>query len=869
MFDEQPEDNLEASFRLSPSGRQRSDYEVERLMRIKRNERKLSQLGLLIPNHLPHRGGGGGGDEPVTKVTKRKRRSRSRKISVPLSPYRPPPARQNYFSEPRIYPKRQGNNDDLRLPLNSWMLSSTPSLQPRRKLPIARPKQSQHSSTPTTKAMATTPNGYQRSMDHPNCLLPKFPPIPVDADSVSAIQYRRPRGIAPGGYKWHPSTGLWVPIDDPMYDHGHFSNGIKDSKQNAGTPSEKPDFSSTQNSAAKIDAINMNHSLPQNSNSAEPTTFKGFRVIEDGCLLPKKTLKLNVDGVTFRRPHGQAPAGFDWDLVRGVWTPIGDHGSVNMESSRQKQNDAGISNVEPDFTSTKNSAANIEMNDSFPRNLDSTETMTFKGFRVIEDGCLLPKKTLKLNGDGVTYRRPHGKAPAGYDWDSIRGIWTPIGDSIPVLSKTPKVSDNHRGDDADLLHIDQSKIKEVVDSIHTNRAVSRPSKMFKGFQVLSDGCLQPKKELKLDKDNSSYRRPQGASPEGFDWDSIRGVWAPNNGAAAPKVKDFVANDVVVREIGPSTIVDGVNFTGDLIETYSGFLVLSDGCLLPKKELTLGKDGTSYRRPHGASPAGFDWDPIRGVWKPIDEHAPLPNKKTTSKPTPATTAVGDNQASSNSNEIRLKRLLRNGFVVDGDGSILPKTGPATDPENPLLYKRPRGASPGKYKWNPTRGVWEPTVTQVKKQTDVQRDVAHGREPGAPLQKITKRSKPKKTWKGFRVLKDNCLAPKKELKPETNRYNNKQILWRRPHGAAPSGYDWNNIRGVWVPLITVTAVGNDASELIEQETTATTASLPKGEELSKNDESKQNTSDNQIEAIVAFEDYYPKRKRIRLERYTPPS
>lgn len=30
-----------------------------------------------------------------------------------------------------------------------------------------------------------------------------------------------------------------VPIDDPIYDHGHFSNGIESSKQNAGTPNEE------------------------------------------------------------------------------------------------------------------------------------------------------------------------------------------------------------------------------------------------------------------------------------------------------------------------------------------------------------------------------------------------------------------------------------------------------------------------------------------------------------------------------------------------------------------------------------------------------------------------------------------------------
>jgi hypothetical protein len=44
--------NPEDAFRLSPSGRRRSDYEVERLIRIQRNELKLVQLGLMKQNQL-------------------------------------------------------------------------------------------------------------------------------------------------------------------------------------------------------------------------------------------------------------------------------------------------------------------------------------------------------------------------------------------------------------------------------------------------------------------------------------------------------------------------------------------------------------------------------------------------------------------------------------------------------------------------------------------------------------------------------------------------------------------------------------------------------------------------------------------------
>ena len=41
------EDTSNEPFRLSPTGRRRSDYEVQRLERVHRNEQKLIQLGLL------------------------------------------------------------------------------------------------------------------------------------------------------------------------------------------------------------------------------------------------------------------------------------------------------------------------------------------------------------------------------------------------------------------------------------------------------------------------------------------------------------------------------------------------------------------------------------------------------------------------------------------------------------------------------------------------------------------------------------------------------------------------------------------------------------------------------------------------------
>ena len=305
--------------------------------------------------------------------------------------------------------------------------------------------------------------------------------------------------------------------------------------------------------------------------------------------------------------------------------------------------------------------------------------------------------------------------------------------------------------------------------------------------------------------------------------------------------------------------------------------------MPKKELKIEKDGTFYRRPHGASPAGFDWDAIRGVWKPGEVSASTINvlNNTTPIPPKKTNGVINNEPMcSDVNDIRLVRVLKKGFIVDGDGCILPKKVLSPDPSNPRLYKRPRGASPGKYQWNPIRGVWQPHgITQVKQKVSrkstpstIEPTFTNDDDGNASSPNTEPSESRQKVWKGFRVLENDCLVPKKPLKSESNAHDgNRQLLWRRPQGSAPNGYNWNNIRGVWEPSGTeVMVLDNNVNEITSHKAISVTASLSDGPEITEHVENTtiQSSGINPDDDISENQGYYPKRKRIKLQRYTPP-
>jgi hypothetical protein len=89
---------------------------------------------------------------------------------------------------------------------------------------------------------------------------------------------------------------------------------------------------------------------------------------------------------------------------------------------------------------------------------------------------------------------------------------------------------------------------------------------------------------------------------------------------------------------------------------------------------------------------------------------MPHKTTSMKRNDKRAATIDKPIFSGDNDVRLERLVRKGFIVDGDGCVLPKKSLTADPKKSRSCKRPRGASPDKYERNPIRGIWEPNGTR---------------------------------------------------------------------------------------------------------------------------------------------------------------
>ena len=99
--------------------------------------------------------------------------------------------------------------------------------------------------------------------------------------------------------------------------------------------------------------------------------FKGFVITNDGCLIPKKTPQLvHPHSTIYKRPHGAAPLGFEWNPIRAVWDPsynVGD-GSINPPQL-----------MSPSGATTTKTSSNI---------ITTKKRNKWKGFKVTENGSL-------------------------------------------------------------------------------------------------------------------------------------------------------------------------------------------------------------------------------------------------------------------------------------------------------------------------------------------------------------------------------------------------------------------------------------------------------------------------------------------------
>lgn len=183
-------------FRLSPSGRHRSDYEVKRFKRIHRNEQKLSQLGLLhhqrIESELV--------DDTVFPPCKTKDDNSSHALPFTLTPRvqlkrtREGILLSNEFS-PNYGKRIEVRNDKL------WENQRSGSYTPVSSTQSSRPNKYDPQST----IKRYRSNGFSITSD--NCIVPKNEP---PKDRITSL-FRRPRGKPPQGFEWNSTVGVWAP----------------------------------------------------------------------------------------------------------------------------------------------------------------------------------------------------------------------------------------------------------------------------------------------------------------------------------------------------------------------------------------------------------------------------------------------------------------------------------------------------------------------------------------------------------------------------------------------------------------------------------------------------------------------------------
>jgi hypothetical protein len=205
----------DSPFRLSPSGRLRSDYEVQRFLRIQRNEEKLTQLGLLHlgdVDDLSKKRSAKGSTNYLADSAKRCKQGSdfagAKKCpSVRLSPRFESLEGSDTHSESKVtrdskncaYDKRSESRQ-LALPRTSTAAKASPTeLILLNALP----------STPRAVLGRFLQSGNAMRSD--GRISPKNSPQ-RNPQSNSKL-FIRPRGRPPNGYDWNATIGVWEPVD--------------------------------------------------------------------------------------------------------------------------------------------------------------------------------------------------------------------------------------------------------------------------------------------------------------------------------------------------------------------------------------------------------------------------------------------------------------------------------------------------------------------------------------------------------------------------------------------------------------------------------------------------------------------------------
>lgn len=152
------------------------------------------------------------------------------------------------------------------------------------------------------------------------------------------------------------------------------------------------------------------HSKEESRKRPRQTGEKNTHQTETVLLKPKGILLKDKEG-HYRQPGERPLGGYSWDKVVGIWRRNGGQlTSGTIEDSSDEQ----VREKQPVVASKQISKPSATQNKP-----DSTSS--------VDQDSNLPKireaaMELRLNEDG-TYRRPGGRNPASYEWDSKHGYW--------------------------------------------------------------------------------------------------------------------------------------------------------------------------------------------------------------------------------------------------------------------------------------------------------------------------------------------------------------------------------------------------------------------------------------------------------------
>jgi hypothetical protein len=243
---------------------------------------------------------------------------------------------------------------------------------------------------------------------------------------------------------------------------------------------------------------------PSASERAPPSIRKLFgSAMEAEAILPlhdSRRQKPNQAATTASSCRDRPPAKLQiFDLADDSTDDDGDKNNKNNNENNKNNKNEEEEDSSPANKRSTGSLAYLDADD------DDSSPAKRTSFGSTPDGGLKSDETPIKEADG-TYRKPENEnTPKGYDWNKNRGLWT---------KKKKSMAETYRG------IWTESSMTETQKEEASSSAAAKDT--HSKLQQTLDGDLIPTKKIK--DTHGHYKRPNGRTPKGYDWDKYRGLW---------------------------------------------------------------------------------------------------------------------------------------------------------------------------------------------------------------------------------------------------------------------------------------------------------------------------------------------------------